>query len=240
MNDEEKDIGLNLISEISDYNKDFNPNNLYCGLCYCICFQPKQCLNQKCGQFFCQKCYDKLYEMNYYDDEFKCPFCRLISGFRDANEIEEIINKLRFYCDKSMFCCGQYTHYELLNYHNHDDIDSFEIKKCIVCSRIFDLKDTNFSKCNNCGKFACFENIQSKKNEIISNCMRKCYNCREGVCINCIKTNDTNFICSNCTSEPINKCELCKIKTAIKVCTFCSKKLCKNCNEKCACDYVIC
>ena len=52
MNDEEKDIGLNLISEISDYNKDFNPNNLYCGLCYCICFQPKQCLNQKCGQFF--------------------------------------------------------------------------------------------------------------------------------------------------------------------------------------------
>ena len=241
MDNDDKDIGLNLISQITDYNKDFNPNNLLCGLCYCICFEPKQCSNEKCGQFFCQKCFDKLYEMNYYDIELKCPFCRMNSGFRDANEINEIINKLKFYCDKSMFCCSQYTHSQLLNQHKHDFYDEYNINKCFVCSKLYDLKEVNFSKCNNCTNLVCFENIKSKNpNEIINTCMKKCYNCRDGECIIDLKNDSINFICNFCLSEPSNKCELCNSKTAIKVCSFCSKKLCKNCCENCKCQYVAC
>ena len=244
--DDTMQIGLNLISNITDYKKDFNPNDLFCGICYCICFDPMQCKNKKCGTLCCKKCYDKLEEENYWDDVLKCPFCRMMSGYRNAYEIEEIIKKLKFYCERSVFCTEEYNQETLYEKHQHLDYYENEDNMCHKCFKIYDLKDPNHTKCAICLQLFCFENINPlnskfQSNEKVEGHIKKCYNCHLGICDSHINfKEDINFLCELCEKNEDNICELCKIKKAKRICSFCSKKLCPLCIKKCECNLVIC
>ncbi len=49
-------LGLNSIATLGGKDIDINPNNLTCALCFCICYEPKQCMNKKCGKIYCGEC----------------------------------------------------------------------------------------------------------------------------------------------------------------------------------------
>ena len=241
-------LGLNSISSLGGNGLDINPNSLTCALCCCICDEPKQCMNKKCGKNYCGECYKKNLLKNNNDKNFKCPFCTMTLGYREADEeIQNSINNLKFYCNKSVLCNKQYLLKDILQYHLHETIISHN---CKACGKVISEKNPNYLKCNICYHFFCYQNVPNanfgeSNIKVDKQCIKRCFTCHTGFCKNCniniknLKSDDINYICELCNEE--KKCQICNQNNPIFACTFCKKFLCENCYLKnCKCNYIIC
>ena len=248
MSVQEFQLGLNSISSLGAMTKenDINPNMLTCALCFCICHCPKQCMNKKCGKIYCGECYDKNYKKNNNNKNFKCPFCTMTLGYREADEeIQNEINSLKFYCNKSVLCNKQYSLQTIVKDHTHK---TNVIHNCKECNKEISDKNPNFLKCNTCYNYFCYQNVQNANFgesdiKVDKQCIKRCFSCHTGFCKICninLKTikGDVNYICELCNED--KKCHICKKNNPIFTCSFCKENLCENCKKQCKCDLIVC
>ena len=123
-----------------------NINRYKCGLCECICEEPKF-QNCRCNQVFCAKCLYLYYEIFHH----RCPKCQ-----KEAKEIEpypgffELLRNLKMKCinyDKNCHWIGFYKEYkEHINSECQKEIINCPNKDCIIKTRREEMKN-HLQKC---------------------------------------------------------------------------------------------
>jgi len=126
--------------EIKDGTENAQCNfNITCPICYYGFDNKKKIITLKCGHFFCDLCFEKLYdEINC--QEFKCSLCRSISDSYSLSN-DQIITKYNSYLNKSQICHLKSNN--LINSHtkNNDNeiLDNFLEKEKIFCKSCMKL-----------------------------------------------------------------------------------------------------
>ena len=134
------------ITELNFYNIENVVNNdklfdLQCPICLNILKEAKSCSTNKKSHSFCKECIDL-----YLKENNNCPICKHIFEYKSNDEINKLLNKIKFKCLFYKEGCDKIINY--IEYFNHISKCTYKKNRYECKVEKYNFKIKIFEKCN--------------------------------------------------------------------------------------------